>query len=272
MTPALFTQIGYLIGDGLPPEKLESLLRDAGEIKPEADWAALDAAHGDHRHRGRRRNVFQALNPGYVLAGGLLDGINPCAFATIIFLLSYLKIARRSPREILAVGSAFIIAVFLTYLLIGLALNEMLGWVGQLAGARRILNWVFAGFALVIALLSLRDAWRAAHGRLGDMSLQMPQFLKDRVRSVVRTGARSSRFVIAAFAVGVAITFLELACTGQVYAPIVYAIRQGRASAVGYLLLYNLAFIAPLVIIFAPGISRNDQRPTSCSSKPNTPP
>jgi hypothetical protein len=46
------------------------------------------------------------------------------------------------------------------------------------------------------------------------------------------------------------ISFLELACTGQVYAPIIYSIQQGKRDAVMWLLAYNLAFIVPLVVIF----------------------
>ena len=45
-------------------------------------------------------------------------------------------------------------------------------------------------------------------------------------------------------AVGAAISLLELACTGQVYAPtILYMLQAGEGRAAGYLALYNLAFI-----------------------------
>lgn len=57
---------------------------------------------------------------------------------------------------------------------------------------------------------------------------------------------------MAAFGCGVIVSLLELACTGQVYLPtILYMAQQGSSSAVGWLLVYNLAFILPLVIIFA---------------------
>lgn len=66
-----------------------------------------------------------------------------------------------------------------------------------------------------------------------------------------REGARQRHFVVAAFVTGVVISFLELACTGQVYLPtIAYMMEQGRLSAVGWLLIYNPAFVLPLVIIF----------------------
>ena len=43
---------------------------------------------------------------------------------------------------------------------------------------------------------------------------------------------------------------LELACTGQVYAPIIYKINQGNQDAVTMLIIYNLAFVLPLIVIF----------------------
>ena len=56
--------------------------------------------------------------------------------------------------------------------------------------------------------------------------------------------------VIAAFISGLVISLLELACTGQVYAPIIYQIQQGRLDAGGWLVIYNIAFIIPLIVIF----------------------
>jgi thiol-disulfide isomerase/thioredoxin len=63
---------------------------------------------------------FKSLGPIPVAFGGLIDGINPCAFATLIFLVSYLTLTGRKREEIFKVGLGFTGAVFLTYLLIGL--------------------------------------------------------------------------------------------------------------------------------------------------------
>ena len=45
----------------------------------------------------------------------------------------------------------------------------------------------------------------------------------------------------------------ESLCTGQVYLPTAYFVMKTpgmRAHAIGYLLLYNVMFITPLVVIF----------------------
>ena len=189
-------------------------------------------------------------NVGVVLLGGLIDGVNPCAFATLIFFLSYLQIARRSPRELLLTGGSFVLSVYLTYFAIGLAFHELIGQLQAWSSLKMVMDVLFSLLALLAAVLSFRDAWLARRGRLADMSLTLPDFLKKRIRRTAREQSKSARFIVAAFAAGIVISALELACTGQVYAPIIYQIRQGSSSAVGMLALYNLAFILPLLLIF----------------------
>ncbi|MCX6878860.1 MAG: HEAT repeat domain-containing protein [Verrucomicrobia bacterium] len=250
LTPAVFTQAGFVIGSDLTPTALGKLLAQTMAEAQDDAWAKLDAPEQLAAAREVERR-YQAITLTMVLGGGLLDGINPCAFATIIFFLSYLQIARRSPREMLMVGAAFILAVFLAYLAAGLLLYEMLDQLNErFAGIQRWLNLGFGLLALLAAWLSLRDAFRARAGRLEAMTLQLPGLLKDRIRSVIRSGARARNFVIAAFLSGLVISLLELACTGQVYAPIIYQIQKGRLDAVLWLVIYNLAFITPLLIIF----------------------
>lgn len=250
IAPAVFTQGGFLVRDDIAPPALAALLGKTAGISQDDAWKAIDEpqieAAKDHVTQR-----YQSLTLPVVIGAGLLDGVNPCAFATIIFFLSYLQIARRTPREMLLTGAAFILGVFLAYLAAGLLLYQVLAALHErFAGIQAWLNPIFAALALVAAALSFRDALRARSGRMDEMTLQLPGFLKDRIRGVIRTGARARRFVIAAFLAGIAVSFLELACTGQVYAPIVYQIQQGQMDAVAMLILYNLAFILPLIVIF----------------------
>ena len=227
-----------------------ALLADTWNPPQDDAWSRIGSTEiSEAREQVEER--YESLTLPIVIGAGLLDGVNPCAFATIIFFLSYLQVARRTPREMLMVGAAFILAVFLAYRAAGLALHRVLATLTEpVQGIQKWLNWIFGLLALLAAVLSARDAVLAHRGRAEEMTLQLPAFLKDRIRGVIRTGARARRFVIAAFVAGIIISFLELACTGQVYAPIIYQIQQGRADAVGMLLLDTRAFILPLVVIF----------------------
>ena len=64
---------------------------------------------------------------------------------------------------------------------------------------------------------------------------------------------RTSSVVIGALIIGFAISALELVCTGQVYLPtitFVMGIEGMRVNALSYLMLYNLMFITPLLVVF----------------------
>lgn len=251
VTPALFARAGYSIKEDISFARLGELLaRSAGGDDewcrvPEQELEQAAASIG-----GRYREI----RLGVIAAAGLLDGLNPCAFATIIFLLSYLQVTKRTPRQIAQVGLAFIAGVFLAYYVLGLGLVELVARFEVLRRFGRLVNGLLAAFTLVIAALSARDGFRCLRGRMVEMTLQLPGFLKDRIHGVIRKGARHARFVAAAFAAGLVVSALELACTGQVYAPtILFMLKTGeeRLAAMGYLLAYNAAFVAPLFVVFA---------------------
>ncbi|MFT6864106.1 MAG: HEAT repeat protein/cytochrome c biogenesis protein CcdA [Akkermansiaceae bacterium] len=251
-TPSFFTQAGAAISPNVKPEQLSDLLKATMEIEDDPTWVDFGTVEVEDAKESIN-DSFSNVTLAIVIFGGLLDGINPCAFATIIFFLSYLQVAKRTPREILMVGISFISAIFIAYFAVGLIFHAAIESLVQLEGfqlARVIMTWVFAFFAFLVAVLSLRDGIRASRGSIGEMTLQLPDFLKNRIRGAIRKRARARNYVIAAFITGIVISLLELACTGQVYAPIVYQIQQGRSDAMLYLLIYNIAFILPLVVIF----------------------
>jgi len=250
VTPAVFMQAGALVKTQVTFNALQRLVEKTSEQPVDATWNRVDEQARESAG-GEIAQRFDTFSIGWVALAGLLDGINPCAFATIIFFLSYLRIARRSPREILMVGLAFIAAVFVAYFAVGLGLSQLVAKLEAFAWVRTWLNRALALVALVLAWLSFRDGIKALRGKIGESTLQLPEFLKTRIRSVIRVQAKSTHFVLAAFASGIVISLLELACTGQVYLPtIVYMMKQGSLTAVGYLLLYNVAFVLPLIVIF----------------------
>ena len=65
--------------------------------------------------------------------------------------------------------------------------------------------------------------------------------------------AANLRRRLAALVTGVIVSLLELACTGQVYIPIIISLASVpgmRLFSTGYLVIYNLFFILPLVVVF----------------------
>ena len=206
-----------------------------------------------HDTRQLRELGFEALTVGLVLGAGLLDGVNPCAFTTVIFLVSYLTLVGGSRRKILLTGGLFTAAVFVTYLVIGLAFYRVAGWLTGDRALATVVNGLLLAAVGLLAALSLVDGVRCLKGQSKDMALQLPEFIKRRIRGRIRGFARSSALAGgAAIVLGVVIAGMELVCTGQVYLPIVTMISEPehRAGAFALLLLYNIAFVIPLLVVF----------------------
>lgn len=249
VAPAVFAGAGYLLKEDITVERLGSLLSRSATV-PVANWLVepqqdMAAAQVNIAQR------YEQAGLGLILAAGFLDGINPCAFATIIFLLSYLQVTRKTPREIAQIGIAYILGVFTAYFVIGLGLLKVAAMLAQIRWLGGLVNQLMAGLALVIMVLCVRDGIYCLRGQMAEMTLQLPDVLKNQIHRLIRTSVRQAHFVLMAFLLGVAISLLELACTGQVYLPtITYMIQQGETGAVARLIFYNLAFIAPLTVIF----------------------
>ena len=246
VAPSIYAGGHALVDEEITSDGLRALLQRYASSGVDPFWERLDVAAGKSSILTR----FRAMGPLAVIVAGLVDGINPCAFATIIFFVSYLAISRRRRTELLVVGLAFTAGVFATYLLVGLGAMSLLKLASTVRSVGLVLYSLMAASCLVLAGLSLHDYVMARQGRLKEMRLNLPEPLRERIKGRIR-GA-SGAFIGAALVSGLVVSLLELACTGQVYLPtisFVVGIPDMRAYAVAYLLLYNLLFVAPLLVV-----------------------
>lgn len=248
-TPMVFVGDDVLIGEeAILDNLLPAVGRYAAEGAPRT-WEDFDPEAGEEGILAR----FQSLGAVTVLGAGLIDGLNPCAFATLVFFVSYMAFTGRRGRDVLFVGVAFTLGVFLTYLLVGVGLLKVVQSLGILSSLGRWVYLLTALLCAILAALTFRDLARARQGKLGEMTLKLPLSLRKRINKVIREGAQVRAFVGMAFVTGFLVSLIELACTGQVYLPtIVYVLSQPdlAARAFLYLILYCLMFVLPLVVVF----------------------
>ena len=187
-----------------------------------------------------------------VIAAGLLDGVNPCAFTTLIFLLSALSVAGRSRRETLIIGLFFTVTVFATYYLIGLGFFKIIRIADSFELVSRIIRWLLFSVLIVFASLSFYDFYKIRTGRATEIVLQLSDSVKRRMHSSIRSYSKSAALAGSSIVMGFFISIFELGCTGQIYFPTITYIIQTDKAASGffYLGLYNLAFILPLAAVF----------------------
>jgi hypothetical protein len=251
MAPMVFIGQDCLTSDEITIARLQTLIEnpETGELPP--PWTGLDSIETAAATGIVER--FRQFSLLAVIGAGLLDGVNPCAFTTIIFFVSYLALVGRKGRDILLVGAAFTSAVFLTYLMMGLGLVEIIRQIGSFTLIGRIIYGLTAIICLVLAVMSLLDYVKIRQGRMTEISLQLPMRLKKRIHQTIRTHSRMKGYIGAAFGAGILVSIFELACTGQVYLPtiiFVTGVADLRLTAMVYLILYNLMFIVPLIVVF----------------------
>jgi thiol:disulfide interchange protein len=201
------------------------------------------------------RSRFERFSFLAIFTAGLVDGVNPCAIATMIFLISFLAVQKRPRRDIWVIGLAFTGAVFLTYLLLGLGIFRALTALRPYRWLTEALRWVAVALAAVVGLISLLDAFRYKRTqKTGDITLQLPARVKRLIHRVIKSRLSSGKLVVGAVVTGFLVTLLEAVCTGQVYLPTIVLMTRGDAGSLrltGWTLLlcYNALFVLPLLIV-----------------------
>src|SRR3989344_4717203 len=180
------------------------------------------------------------INLPIIIGAALIDGINPCAFGVLIFLLAYLtKTAHKS--HMLFNGLVYIFFVFLTYLAAGLVLLPILR---SLAGFSVVSYYVIAGVIALAGLLEIKDFfWYGKWFSLGIIPSEA-----ERIKKYVRKVGDSP--LTSAF-LGTFVALVELPCTGAVYLAVLALMSLSGVTVnnVLFLLIYNAIFVLPLVVI-----------------------
>ncbi len=253
LVPVIFIGDDYLFRSTITFDNLDKLIQKYSTTETIAPWEKVKEK--DLTAQDRLIARFQSFGLAAVAVSGLIDGINPCAFATIIFFISYLSLINRKGRDILWVGGVFALSVFLTYFLIGTGALKMITTLSFLPLIRKIFILVTAALALILGVVSLYDYLQfKKKGTTKDAKLQLPSFLKNMIHSAIRKNVKLSNYILMAAVTGFIVSLLELACTGQIYLPTIMfisTIPDLKVNASFYLLFYNLMFVVPLVLVFS---------------------
>lgn len=252
--PVLFVGDAALYGEAEIKERMVPVLLDlkARGVRPDLARVRLEG-YGFGGGGGAAARAVERLRFLPVAVSGLLDGVNPCAFSTLVFLLSFLFFVRLDRRAIFLTGLAYTAGVFTAYFGAGLGLFQALKALMVYRWVARGLWWGSVGLLAAVAVLSAVDTVRYLGTGKPDFILRMSEGLRRRVHEVVRRRAGRGALFGSSFGLGVLLALFELACTGQVYLPTILYILQVpdlRWKGVGYLLLYNLMFIVPLLVVF----------------------
>ena len=195
--------------------------------------------------------LFGGLTVPTVLGAGVLDGLNPCAFALLVLFATYTLTLVNSVtsdgsptavarRRLLGAGSLYVGAVWITYFLIGLGLFTFLSWLGQ----DHLITRIAAILALVMALWMVKDILLPGWGP----ALAAPHATHGWMHRAMERGGLGGMLLA-----GVLVGICTVPCSGAIYLDIVAVLHAsgGGVTGLSLLALYNLAYIVPLVALLA---------------------
>jgi len=175
-----------------------------------------------------------------VLSSAVVDSINPCACAVLVLLLGTILLASgRKRRSVLGAGFAFTAACFISYFLMGFGLFSAI----QVTGIQHYIYLAVGVLAVFIGLWNLKESF----GQKQRIRLEVPQSWQPRLKRITSNIVS----VPGAFFVGFLISLFLLPCTSGPYVVIIgmLSTMASKAQAVFFLIIYNIIFIIPFVII-----------------------
>lgn len=175
-----------------------------------------------------------------ILVTGFLDGLNPCAFAVLLFFIAFLFTIKKTKGNILKMGIIYISAIYLAYFLIGIGLFKAIMIFDSHHAMAKIGAW------LVIALGGINLAGYFIPNF--PIKLKIPALAKSTIEKWAFRATNPSAFIL-----GFLVGLCTFPCSGGPYVAIIglLAAKKTYLQGLGYLVLYNLMFVMPLVIVLA---------------------
>lgn len=173
-----------------------------------------------------------------VIVSALLDSLHPCAFAILLVTIAVLLGLGSLRSKLLVVGGTYIAGIFVAYFAIGLGLLGTL----HIFGIPHFMGKLGAGVLVLWGIISLLNVMVPSF----PIKLSVPQATH---RTMAQLMGRAS--LAAAFGLGLLVGLCAFPCTGGPYLMVLGLLHDTAtySRGVAYLLLYNVLFVSPLVIV-----------------------
>jgi len=173
-----------------------------------------------------------------IVISALVDSINPCAISVMLLTIAFLFSLGKLRSGVIKAGAAYILGVFLIYLLIGLGILQAL----HIFGVPHFMAKVGAGLLILLGVVNLIPEFFPSF----PIRLGIPQSAHKKMGELMEKGSILTAFVLGAF-----VGLCEFPCTGGPYLVALGLLHDAQTYwfGLGYLILYNLIFVLPLIVL-----------------------
>jgi hypothetical protein len=195
-------------------------------------------------------NVSSSGNNGDIplmilVPAAIADSINPCTMAIMAMLLA-ITLEKSGKKNVLVSGIVFTAVIFICYLLMGIGVMKIVGDIS-------IQKYFFYFMLIVSAAITALEIKSFFWYRPGMEAIEIPLFLRPHLQKVMAMA--TSLPMVAAVAVFCSLFLLP--CSSGPYLMILSMLSLTDMwttqffKAMGYLVIYNLIFVVPLIAITA---------------------
>ncbi|MEK7661980.1 MAG: cytochrome c biogenesis protein CcdA [Patescibacteria group bacterium] len=168
----------------------------------------------------------------------LIDSINPCAFGILLLTIAFLFSIGKMRGGVLKIGGVYILGLFTVYILIGLGILQAL----HLFNTPHFMAKIGSALLIVLGAINLINEFFPSF----PIKLRIPQAAHHKMAELMNKASLPTAFLL-----GALVGLCEFPCTGGPYLMILGLLHDQVTylSGVWYLILYNLIFVLPLLLI-----------------------
>ncbi len=173
-----------------------------------------------------------------VFISALLDSVHPCSFSILLITIAFLFGIQMSRKKILQLGGTYIVGIFTAYFLIGLGILKVL----HLFNTPHFMGKLGATLLITFGVLNLLSRFFPSF----PIKLKIPGVAHGAISKLMDKASFP-----AVFGLGLLVGICQFPCMGGPYLMVIGLLKDQVTymGGFGYLLLYNLILISPLVVV-----------------------
>lgn len=194
-------------------------------------------------YSGATQWLWQVSNQGawflpLLVVSAVIDSINPCAFSILIVSLIFLFSLGSNTSKVVKYGLVYILGIFAAYFLIGLGILQAL----HIFNIPHFMSKLGAAMLILFGTLSILEVLIPSF----PIKLGVPHSAHMKMNQLLEKVSIPGMFLL-----GALVGACEFPCTGGPYLMVIGMLHDARTywQGAGYLILYNLIFVLPLVLI-----------------------
>ncbi|MBD3397738.1 hypothetical protein GF412_01250 [Candidatus Micrarchaeota archaeon] len=239
--PTMLVEGKAMIIGELTEEQWRNLLEDCMEDEcPEGVFTmkTIDSAHVPSVSEIREEDEYQALTLWGLVAAAIVDSVNPCTIAVMVMLMGIVLMSDGRKKMLLS-GIVFTIVIFCAYVLMGLGILHVID-------NPEVTNLFYGAATLGLFILAAMELNGYFNYKPGFFAVEMPMWLRPHAKRVIEGATSLPGVALAALFCSL---FLLPCSSGPYLAVLAIISKAVTLQAMTYLLLYNLIFVLPMLII-----------------------